>query len=537
MTAPTITVDDVCWTLSPAGQALLSADNLRLNVHIAAERASIVKHGGHRTVYHVALPNGVVYWKHCRLNGSRAWWRDAFRGPKARMEYDRLRALADRGIATIEPLAWGRFESRWPKGSFLITRAIEGTTPLDTYLEMAALPPFQRRRLFTQALAEFVRKLHDAGVAHPDFHPGNILVRDDGDRWQFYLIDVHDVRLGPPLSRDARLANLTLLNRWFRLRVARSDRLRFWRAYSGPDWSREDALELEKRTDRSVMELWASRDSRCLRENRHFRRVRGPGGSGFASRDLDASFEEMLSVNPDAPFERADVVLAKDSRSATVCFLEVPTRTGPLPMVYKRFRVTHWTDALANSLRSSPALRSWKNGHAFSDRALRSPLPMLVLHRRRFGLSTTGYLLCRRVQDAQHLHEAVAASERISRRQLIDQVARWIRLMHERGIRHRDLKAANILVTRLMECWFIDLVGVRIHRRVSRSLRVRDLARLNASFISSPHLTRSDRLRFLRTYLIWSLRGQAGWKEWWKEIAQATQVKIDRNRRRNRPLA
>ena len=43
--------------------------------------------------------------------------------------------------------------------------------------------------------------------------------------------------------------------------------------------------------------------------------------------------------------------------------------------------------------------------------------------------------------------------------------------MHERGVSHRDLKAANILVTADGECQFIDLVGARTPRRSAPAAR------------------------------------------------------------------
>jgi hypothetical protein len=72
---------------------------------------------------------------------------------------------------------------------------------------------------------------------------------------------------------------------------------------------------------------------------------------------------------------------------------------------------------------------------------------------------------------------------------------------------------------------------------VGGRLRLRDLTRLNASFVASPHVTRTDRLRFLRTYMLWGLAGQGGWKDWWRTVAARTEDKVRRNRRRNRPLA
>ena len=40
---------------------------------------------------------------------------------------------------------------------------------------------------------------------------------------------------------------------------------------------------------------------------------------------------------------------------------------------------------------------------------------------------------------------------------------------------------------------------------------MQNLARLHASFCQGSLLTRSDKLRFLRSYLQWGLRGKSGW--------------------------
>lgn len=532
-----MTVDGVRWELSPAGRGVMSAADLRLEDHIKSGRAIIVKHGEHRTVYRIPLSGVTVYWKHCRLSGPRAWWRDLFRGPKAKLEYDRVEELARRGIATVQPLAWGRFEGAWPKGSFLITQSLENAIPLDHYLTEDPPKAMAVRRGLTIALAAYISGLHAAGVSHPDFHPGNLLVRDEAGEPHFFLIDVHDIRCGRPLSQQERLGNLTLLNRWFRLRATRTDRLRFWRAYAGGDWSPEDARKLEQLTDRSVTQLWESRDGRCLRENRHFRRIRGNGVDGFCERQVGESIVASVLADPDAIFRQPNVTMLKDSRSSTVCAIDAPTGAGTGKMVFKRFRVTSWHDPLVNLFRPSPALRAWKNGHALIARGLPTPRPMLLLQRRRFGLTTVGYLLFERIDDAKHLHDAVAVADVDRLRPIVDGLAGWIRLMHERGISHRDLKAANILLTASGGCQFLDLAGVRIHRRVDWRTRVRDLMRLNASFLSSSRITRTMRLRFLRAYLSWGLHGREGWKSWWTEVNRATQEKVRQNARRNRPLA
>ena len=537
MSGTVISSDGVCWNRTAVGQLLLTDADLALPSHIDSGRAAVVKHGAHRTVYRVTLPTGVIYWKHCRLNGPRAWIREIFRGPKAKLEFDRAQAIAARGIETIEPLAWGAYAGRWPRGSVLITRALAGTLPLDEYLLHQPPTTAAARRAMSVALAAYVGRLHAAGITHPDLHPGNLLVRNEPGGPQFILIDVHDVRLGRPLSGRAARANLVLLNRWFQLRTSRTDRLRFWRAYSG---GIAGASELEVQTARSTARLWRSRDGRCLRPNRSFCRATGPMCKGFAVRDIDPAFLAELTADPDAPFANPTATILKNSRSSTVCELTAPTPAGPRPMIFKRFRVTDWYDPFTNLLRPSPALRSWKRGHALLDRGLPTPRPVLVLHRSRFGLAAEGYLLCEKIPAAVHLHEKNRDVDFRVRRSMIDALAGLIRRMHERLITHRDLKAANILVTGnadSLSFHLIDLVGVRTHRWVSRRIRVRDLTRLNASFLASPKVTRTDRLRFLRVYLLWGLHGRGEWKDWWKKIEKATAAKVRQNERRQRPLA
>jgi hypothetical protein len=115
--------------------------------------------------------------------------------------------------------------------------------------------------------------------------------------------------------------------------------------------------------------------------------------------------------------------------------------------------------------------------------------------------------------------------------------------MHDRAVSHRDLKAANIMLAGAATDpagatpVLIDLVGVRTRVRLSFRQRARELARLNASFLGSPLVTNSLRLRFLRAYLTAGPRPRQGWKAWWPAVSRATAAKVAKNRRSGRPLA
>src|SRR5260370_22790146 len=74
--------------------------------------------------------------------------------------------------------------------------------------------------------------MHDFGIWHFDLHAGNLVLRlDSDDRPELFLIDLCAVTLRPRLDWPTSRDNLVMLNRWFTLRVNRSERLRFWHGY------------------------------------------------------------------------------------------------------------------------------------------------------------------------------------------------------------------------------------------------------------------------------------------------------------------
>ncbi|HXD88613.1 MAG TPA: lipopolysaccharide kinase InaA family protein, partial [Urbifossiella sp.] len=133
------------------------------------------------------------------------------------------------------------------------------------------------------------------------------------------------------------------------------------------------------------------------------------------------------------------------------------------------------------------------------------------------------------------LTEKVEAAEPLNCAAL--SVARLLRIMHDRGVSHRDLKASNILLANGREPTCIDLVGVRVGSSVPFRVRCKQLARLNASFLADPAITRPARLRFLQVYLAAGEYRLGNWKSWWLAISQATAAKQAKNRRSGRPLA
>lgn len=544
---PVVRNGRLVWRVAPAGAALFGPAGPQLARWVADGLAVVVKANPARTVYRVELPTDTVFVKHCRVTGPRAWGREWIRPPKARLEFDNATALRSRGVPAIEPLAWGANDTLWPGQSYLITRGVAAVPFLD-YLDgaFASLPPADQRATghqLTVALAEFFARLHDAGIAHPDPHPGNLLLEMPACRVpRFTLLDLHAVRVGPPLAWPKSRANLALFNRFFQLRASRPERARFWHHYRrtraalpvpSPDELRVQARELEAETHASNLHLWAKREGRWLGSNRTLRRVKRGEVRGLAVRDVPDCALRALLENPDAVFARPGTRTFKDSKTSTVAAFDLVTPTGPVPVVLKRVNVRTPIEPLKNLVRRSAVVRSWVNGHTLRDRGVPTPRPLAVFHRYRRGLPREGYLLTELVPGAVPLEAAPVPAVP---RDVLVALARELRAMHDRGVSHRDLKASNVLLANGREPVLIDLVGVRTIDAIGAPRRAKELARLNASFLAAPAVTRAERLRFLQAYLGAGPAFQVGWKSWWALVSRATAEKVARNRRSGRVL-
>ncbi|HEV3440055.1 MAG TPA: lipopolysaccharide kinase InaA family protein, partial [Gemmata sp.] len=550
---PVVRCGERVWHVTASGVELFGPGGPDIDLWIANGSAVLVKTNPARTVYRVDLSGGTVFIKHCKITGLRAWAREVIRLPKARLEFENSLALRERNIPAVEPLAWGHLNSQRPGESYLITRGHTAAVPFLHYLEhiLPTLPPDEYCAICRQIACElgrFLARLHDAGVTHPDPHPGNLLLELPPCRIpRFALIDLHAIQIGKPLGWARSRDNLVLFNRWFQLRSSRTDRARFWQAYrrarkqlptAVADTLRAGAMELERETVASNLRFWAAREDRCLQLNRHFQKVHQGKVRGWAVRDLSAAFLQGLLANPDAPFAshssleanepdsaehcRQQAKLLKDSPTSTVVEMTMPGPDGPVTVVLKRVNVRSWVTPIKNLIRLSPVLRSWINGHALRDRRLSTPRPLATFHRYRNGLPAEGYLLTEKVPGAVAIDVAISSSVPLVREipreihlrrssetdrskaefaEVSVTLARLLRAMHDRDVSHRDLKAANILLANSTQPMLIDLVGVRTQVRLTNAQRAKELARLNASFINSPHVNRTDRLRFLRAYL------------------------------------
>lgn len=129
--------------------------------------------------YHIPSgPNRIIY----------SYWRR----PKAVRAYRHALQLEAKGFDTPSPIAYilctrGSLLSE----SYFICPQYDG----NTLYEIGKHPAEENADIF-RALGAYTARLHEAGIYHTDFSPGNILFRRTSEGIHFALIDINRMRFG-----------------------------------------------------------------------------------------------------------------------------------------------------------------------------------------------------------------------------------------------------------------------------------------------------------------------------------------------------
>ena len=556
---------DTGWWVRPDWrEVLLSEQGLKLAEWKRLGWLKVVKTGPHRAVYRVDLAEGSIYVKHFLVPDVRAMARQWFRRGKGRNEGRRAVKLAAIGVDTIDPIALGEQRKHsFLFENYLITQAIPETVPLDEFVErrlplMADRRQSKVRQSLAVAMAELTAHLHDAGFVHQDFHPGNLLVRFDADdRPHLSLIDLDALRMMRRLSWRAARKNLALLNHYFWLRCSRADRYRFLRTYlearkADPQRTRWFASTIEASTRRWAERLWRRWGKRCCGNNKYFKTFHTKQAWAIASRDLDRGIAKLALSDPMRLLNLPDTVILKESRTTTVAEVTMPVRDVPTRVIFKRFKSKKPLEWLLNLVRPTRAWRAWQAAQHLVSRGIPTPQNLAIIERTTslIPIPLETFLITIKAEPAQTLSEySIETMQTLSpedRRRAIRSItrglARLLRVLHERSISDRDLKAANIMVqgdptVDEAELSLIDLVGVQLCHPIPRHRRLQNLARLQLSLEAVPGRTRTDSLRFLRVYLAWGLSPHNDWKAFWRATSRVCDRKRERNRHRGRILS
>jgi tRNA A-37 threonylcarbamoyl transferase component Bud32 len=146
----------------------------------------------------------------------------------------RLRAA---GVPVLEAVGAVVLRSGVGWRGFLLTREVAGGLDLEAWLHGVPAPTDLHAARILRRAGRAVRAVHDAGVAHADLHPKNMLITRDGE---VLVLDLDRARSAEgPLDDESRLANLVRLGRAIEkhrlkgMTAGRRFALRFLEGYAG----------------------------------------------------------------------------------------------------------------------------------------------------------------------------------------------------------------------------------------------------------------------------------------------------------------
>jgi tRNA A-37 threonylcarbamoyl transferase component Bud32 len=204
--------------------------------------------------YYVKLKDGsAVYFKTYSFHGQTF---DYFmRASKCATEVSSYQTLAEIGIPTIEPLAFGEDRiSGALKSCCIVTKSIEDTVTLedfafDTWLKM---PAAEKKKAFEEIFietAKYSQMAHEAGFFHYDLKWRNILVKKVDGKFTTVWIDCPRGRKMTFRETRGRMVDISCLARLALSYLSKSQRYRFLVEYLGEDSSRSDIRKIWQLVD------------------------------------------------------------------------------------------------------------------------------------------------------------------------------------------------------------------------------------------------------------------------------------------------
>lgn len=221
--------------------------------------------------------------------------------------------------------------------------------------------------------------------------------------------------------------------------------------------------------------------------------IRGPGGAGAAAEECPPALCAALADAPAALLTRAGVQIVKSSRRTLVA--RVPWEGGDVAC--KRYLGAPWRRwvGLARARRAAGV------AGALAAAGVRVARPLAWIE-----AAEAGWLVSRWIAGGAGADQRLAQGGTALREAAARSLAELIASIHAAGFVHRDLKAANLLLSADGgRAWLVDVDGCRSAARAPLARRVRDIQRLARALREGrsagvPVLQRTDCVRFAERY-------------------------------------
>ncbi len=114
-----------------------------------------------------------------------------FRKSKAKRSYENSIELLKRGINVPKPIGYVEFGGLVLRKSFFISELLEFDFEIRDVLRDE---DFEDRKRILKEFTKFSYSLHQKGIYHLDYSPGNILITKKGGNYSFALVDLNRVK-------------------------------------------------------------------------------------------------------------------------------------------------------------------------------------------------------------------------------------------------------------------------------------------------------------------------------------------------------
>jgi tRNA A-37 threonylcarbamoyl transferase component Bud32 len=183
-----------------------------------------------------------VYFKQYLRRSVWDFIKDFVRAGRAERAFKATEMLGENGFDTPAIIAMGKSGyGLYHTANFLVALEIEDAKHISQFISDNKLETRDRRKLI-RAFGQTIGRMHAKGIFHGDLRLGNILARQEKDRWRFFFLDNERTRKFYRLPGRLRLKNLVQVNMFPPTAISNTDRMRFFKEY----WAQNEKSETGK---------------------------------------------------------------------------------------------------------------------------------------------------------------------------------------------------------------------------------------------------------------------------------------------------
>lgn len=253
-----------------------------------------------------------------------------------------------------------------------------------------------------------------------------------------------------------------------------------------------------------------------------FDKIRRHNCTLFINKDFrNAELEQALSTGEKTLQEHYELTPVQSSDVSRVYKFSANFDGKERVIYFKQYLYRSTLDFIKHLVRPSRAKRAFKATLMLEKNGFEAPDVVAMGERKSSFLDRENFLLTVEVENAKQIKQLIPESlENFTKKQLYDMrelirtFGNTVGRLHAVGIFHGDLRLGNVLVRREKNGWhffLIDNERTRKFRRLPPRLRLKNLVQANV--LISDCVTKTDRMRFFKSYLQKNINIQNGYRK------------------------